>query len=109
VLPEYVQRVRQCVSARGKEPSQRSPHGHGEAISFSRQALGERYSPTLLEGNSQPDQAALSQSDVQEVFIKMARAAFQQGSRGVTWEYKLFTRPWGFRLEEISMPVYIWH
>ncbi|MBE0411329.1 MAG: alpha/beta hydrolase [Anaerolineales bacterium] len=58
---------------------------------------------------SPPDQAALRQSDVQETFIKMARAAFQQGSRGVTWEYRLFTRPWGFQLEKISMPVNIWH
>jgi pimeloyl-ACP methyl ester carboxylesterase len=63
----------------------------------------------MLSELSPPDKASLSQTDVQEVFIKMSNGAFQQGSRGVTWEYVLFTRPWGFRLEEISMPVYIWH
>jgi pimeloyl-ACP methyl ester carboxylesterase len=35
--------------------------------------------------------------------------AFQQGSRGLAWDARLLTRPWGFPLEGIQIPVYIWH
>jgi len=58
---------------------------------------------------SEPDKAALAQPGVKDVFIRMATAGFQQGGRGVAWEYLLFVRPWGFRLEDIRMPVYLWH
>lgn len=36
------------------------------------------------------------------------REAYRQGSRGHAWEGKLFTRPWGFRLEDIALPVHLW-
>ena len=35
--------------------------------------------------------------------------SFRQGSRGVEWQFGLTTRPWGFRLEDIAVPVYLWH
>jgi pimeloyl-ACP methyl ester carboxylesterase len=37
------------------------------------------------------------------------REAFRQGLRGHAWEAYLLVRPWGFRLEDIQSPVYIWH
>ena len=58
---------------------------------------------------SEPDKAALALPGVKEVFIKMASGGFEQGGRGVAWEYVLFVGPWGFRLEDIPMPVYLWH
>jgi pimeloyl-ACP methyl ester carboxylesterase len=63
----------------------------------------------LLGELPEPDKAATAQPDVKEVLIKMIGGGFAQGGRGVAWDYILFTRPWGFRLEEISMPVYLWH
>jgi pimeloyl-ACP methyl ester carboxylesterase len=29
--------------------------------------------------------------------------------RGFAWEVRIFARPWGFRLQDIRMPVYLWH
>jgi len=63
----------------------------------------------MLAELSPLDKAAVSKPDVRDVFIKMSSGAFQRGSQGVVWEYVLFIRPWGFALDEISMPVYIWH
>jgi pimeloyl-ACP methyl ester carboxylesterase len=37
------------------------------------------------------------------------REAFRTGTRGVTWDLLLCARPWGFRLEEIQVPAYLWH
>lgn len=35
--------------------------------------------------------------------------SFRQGSKGVEWQFGLTTGPWGFRLEEIAVPVHLWH
>lgn len=56
-----------------------------------------------------PDKAVMAQPDVKELLIKMVNGCFEEGGRGAAWEYRLFVRPWGFRLEDISIPVYLWH
>ncbi len=35
--------------------------------------------------------------------------AFRQGLDGLAWDARLLTRPWGFPLEEIRVPVCLWH
>jgi pimeloyl-ACP methyl ester carboxylesterase len=35
--------------------------------------------------------------------------AFAQGSRGLAWELHALARPWGFRPEEIRVPVSLWY
>ncbi len=36
------------------------------------------------------------------------REAFRPGSRGMLWDGNLYARPWGFRLEEVQVPVQLW-
>jgi pimeloyl-ACP methyl ester carboxylesterase len=35
--------------------------------------------------------------------------AYRQGLLGFAWEVRLITRPWGIPLEQIKVPVYLWH
>lgn len=35
--------------------------------------------------------------------------AARQGSRGLSWELSMIARPWGFRLEDIRVPVRLWY
>lgn len=56
-----------------------------------------------------PDQAVLSRPDVRDPIIRMTAAAFSRGARGPAWDYAVLAHPWGFRLEEISIPVCLWH
>jgi pimeloyl-ACP methyl ester carboxylesterase len=35
--------------------------------------------------------------------------AFRPGLRGLAWDTRLLTRSWGFRLEDIRVPVFLWH
>jgi len=41
--------------------------------------------------------------------VAMTREAMRAGPRGYAWDLALATRPWGFPLEAIRVPVYIWH
>lgn len=54
------------------------------------------------------DKAVLARRDVRAVMRADLAEAFRQGSRGAAWELSLFLRPWGFRLEEISIAVDLW-
>ncbi|UCF36944.1 MAG: alpha/beta hydrolase [Acidobacteriota bacterium] len=35
--------------------------------------------------------------------------AFRGGTRGVVLDIRLLTRPWGFSLREVTVPVFLWH
>lgn len=39
---------------------------------------------------------------------RIVEGAFAQGTRGATWEGRIYANPWGFDLEEIAVPVSIW-
>jgi pimeloyl-ACP methyl ester carboxylesterase len=38
-----------------------------------------------------------------------SRESFRQGAQGVELQFGLTTRPWGFRPEDITVPVHLWH
>ena len=55
------------------------------------------------------DHAVLARPEVASSMIAGVREAFRQGSRGAADELRLFIRPWGFPLEQIALPVHVWH
>jgi pimeloyl-ACP methyl ester carboxylesterase len=55
------------------------------------------------------DQAIMNRLEIRELCITSEIEAFRPGINGMAWDIRLITRPWGFRLEEIQVPVYIWH
>ncbi len=64
---------------------------------------------SLFSGLSEVDKAALARPDIQSLLNQMVTGAFQQGTSGAALDWKLEARPWGFSLQDISMPVYVWH
>jgi pimeloyl-ACP methyl ester carboxylesterase len=67
---------------------------------------------SLAEELSEPDRLFLEEwgrkrgaADAISSFVE----AFRQGSGGPVVEYRLLGQPWGFSLEEVSVPVHIWH
>jgi len=44
-----------------------------------------------------------------EAFNHMLREAMRQGTKGAAWDTRLFVREWDFRLDEIRMPLKLFH
>lgn len=59
---------------------------------------------------AKPDQAVIAQPDIKAVLIEMFAEAYRAGGHGPAWEFtRILVRPWGFRLEDITMEVHLWH
>jgi pimeloyl-ACP methyl ester carboxylesterase len=58
---------------------------------------------------SRDDKKILSQAEVKRTQIDGLVEAFRGGAKGAALELELFGHPWGFPLEEIKIPVYLWH
>jgi pimeloyl-ACP methyl ester carboxylesterase len=56
-----------------------------------------------------PDKAVLARPEVKATLTDNVLEAFRAGSRGASCELLLYTRPWGFRLNEIATRVDLWH
>ena len=55
------------------------------------------------------DTRVLNEPGVLEMYYASHSEAFRQGTRGFALEARLVTRPWGFNLEAIRVPVQVWH
>lgn len=56
-----------------------------------------------------PDKAVLARPEVKTAMKDNVVEAFRGGSRGAACELLLYTRPWGFLLQDIATRVNLWH
>ena len=56
----------------------------------------------------EPDRRILERPEVMRVFREDLRRTPRTGARAAAREMALFARPWGFRLEDIKIPVHLW-
>jgi len=64
---------------------------------------------SLFSELCEADRALLTAPGGLQWLSEMVLGAFQQGTRGVAWDWKLEAQPWGFPLAEIRVPVDMWH
>jgi pimeloyl-ACP methyl ester carboxylesterase len=64
---------------------------------------------TDARDRSQADEEVLKIPGVRENCIESDIEAYRQGLRGFSWDVRLLTRPCAFALEEIRIPVHLWH
>jgi len=55
------------------------------------------------------DRRAIGQPGLRDAFVANYTEAFRQGSQGVAQDLRVLTRPWGFRLDAITVPTSIHH
>lgn len=62
------------------------------------------------EGVASPDRALLKSPELREHAKGQVREALRAGVDGYTQDELIITvRPWGFRVDEIGVPVHLWH
>jgi len=55
------------------------------------------------------DKNQVADPEIRTTIVKATLEAFRQGGRGAIWDYVLVGKPWEFHLEDIHIPVYLWH
>jgi pimeloyl-ACP methyl ester carboxylesterase len=65
-----------------------------------------RYIAELMPSS---ERRSISSPEVAEVFMDAVYEAFRSGTAGVVAEQRLLARPWGFSLEGVKAPVWLWH
>ncbi len=83
-------------------------------LMFGLMGLAMRRSPErtlrfMIRSAPPADKAIMARAEVWAALKDDLREAFRQGSRSAFWEAMLFLRPWGFRLQDITAKVHIWH
>ncbi len=71
----------------------------------------ERFYQGAISSLAGPDKALLAglSADEKQEFIDDTREAMRQGAAGPALDMKLVSAPWGFPLDEIRVPVHLWH
>jgi pimeloyl-ACP methyl ester carboxylesterase len=71
--------------------------------------LPYRYGRVLLNMLQPCDAEALHDSAAFDACFESQRRAWRGAGEGVIADARIYARPWGFRLEEIEVPVRLWH
>jgi pimeloyl-ACP methyl ester carboxylesterase len=71
---------------------------------------GHQVIPVQIEARLPPaDRQALASTDLRDALIASSREAFRGGVRAAAADGLLYGLPWGFRLEDIRLPIHLWH
>jgi pimeloyl-ACP methyl ester carboxylesterase len=63
----------------------------------------------MMKSLGPADQEILGREDFRQMFCRNVAEAFRQGGRGLAHDYTLEARPWGVPLDQIRVPIEIWH
>ena len=55
------------------------------------------------------DDELIARPEIRQACLQSELEAFRHGLKAMSWDVRLITRRWGFRLEDIRTPVFIWH
>lgn len=76
---------------------------------FASMKLPRRIRPLLLKILQPVDRNVLRDSRAFEACFESARQAWRSSARGVLVDAEIYVNPWGFALEEVAVPVRLWH
>jgi pimeloyl-ACP methyl ester carboxylesterase len=71
---------------------------------------GQQVIPEQIEKRLPPaDKETLASKALRDSLIASSLEAFRHGARGPAADGLLYGRPWGFQLQDIRLPVHLWH
>jgi pimeloyl-ACP methyl ester carboxylesterase len=68
-----------------------------------------RFRPLLLKFLQPCDANVLRESRAFDICFESARQAWRSSANGVMTDAEIYATPWGFALEEVRVPVALWH
>jgi pimeloyl-ACP methyl ester carboxylesterase len=68
----------------------------------------DRYLKFMMAGMASPDRDLFADPGYRSIVLASTAEALCQGGEGPAWELPLIARPWGFRLQDVRMPVSLW-
>ena len=77
-------------------------------------SLGVRKNPDQFVSRSkemvpEPDRLLLDQPELAKAYINTIGESLRSGVLGANQEAALYTRPWQFRLQDITGEIHLWH
>jgi pimeloyl-ACP methyl ester carboxylesterase len=69
----------------------------------------ERFYEQMVAQSAEVDRAILARPEIEAMLLANWADANRLGVRGYAQDTVIFSRPWGFRLEDIAMEVRLWH
>jgi pimeloyl-ACP methyl ester carboxylesterase len=69
----------------------------------------DRLVDELASRSPESDRALLAEPDTYASYVATYQEAWRQGMGGYARDLALLVKPWGFRLEEIGVPTWLWH
>jgi pimeloyl-ACP methyl ester carboxylesterase len=74
-------------------------------------ALGSRWAPdsALIPTRDEHAMKFFGPGEIREAFLADMREALRDGGRAMAAEVAMLSKPWGFELKEIEVPVRLWH
>lgn len=81
----------------------------GAVLVFFARHWPDKYLSTMNAHLPPVDRVIFTRPDVQAMIREDMAQAFRNGSRAAIRDIVLLTRPWGFALQDISVPVQLWH
>ncbi len=76
---------------------------------FAARRIPIRLRPLFLKLLQGADAAVLRDNAAFEACFESARRAWRGSAEGIMIDAQIYAKPWGFRLEEIKVPVRLWH
>jgi pimeloyl-ACP methyl ester carboxylesterase len=71
---------------------------------------GEQLIPRQIEERlPEPDKRAVAHAGLRQALITASKEALRKGVRGAAWDGLLLAKSWGFHLQDIRLPVHLWH
>ena len=88
-------------------PSLMRPTLNGTARSFARDPEGAL--DHSIHAMVPADQVVARRPEIREQLMLSAQDAFRQGAEGIYEDAVAIARPWGFELEDVHVPIHLWH
>jgi hypothetical protein len=80
-----------------------------ELMNFGYHQSPERFFDFEANLSPETEKALLKEPGVRAMLMQDYAEATRMGARGTAWETTLLAHPWGFRLQDITMEIYLWH